>query len=93
MQAFFPVLLTSVCGGAVCLPVKLVSLDQDTRSSKKNLLQDLIFADQDCRDLVLGELRVTGLEVTKHQFRQRQPSAGNGNGQEVPFPKSAAMAQ
>lgn len=93
IEAFFPVLLTSVCGGAVCLLVRLVSLDLDTRSSKNNLLQDLITADRDRRDLVLGELRGTGLGASTRQMRQRQPLGRDAHGLDVPFPESAAMVR
>jgi hypothetical protein len=55
-EAFFPVALTSVLGGTICLMGEAISTHTFVAQLKADLLQDLASADQDRRDLVLAGL-------------------------------------
>ena len=54
--AFFPVALTSMLGGAVCLAGKSMSTHMAVGQLTAELVQDLVSADKDRRDLVLAQL-------------------------------------
>ena len=55
-EAFLPVALTSVLGGAICLLGKGLCSQLVVGQLTAELLQDLVSADRDRRDLVLAEL-------------------------------------
>lgn len=55
-EAFFPVALVSLFGGAVCLAGKCLSTHMAVGQLTAELLQDLVSADKDRRDLVLAQL-------------------------------------
>jgi hypothetical protein len=56
-EAFFPVALMSILGGTILLVGKSVSTQMFVGKLTVGLVQDLMFADKDRRDLVLGELK------------------------------------
>lgn len=56
LEAFFPVALTSVLGGVICLVGKCMSTHLFVGQLTAELVQDLVFADKDRRDLVLAGL-------------------------------------
>lgn len=49
-DAFFPVMLTSVIGAAICLMAKAVTTNMAVGQMTAELVQDLVFADKDRRD-------------------------------------------
>jgi hypothetical protein len=55
-EAFFPAALTSVLGGTICLMGKSMSPHLSVGRLTAELIQDLVYADKDRRDLVLAEL-------------------------------------
>jgi hypothetical protein len=55
-EAFFPVALTSLLGGVICFMGQSVSTDLCVGQLTAELVQDLVFADKDRRDLVLAGL-------------------------------------
>jgi len=55
-EAFFPVALTSILGGAICLTTKKASENRFVSHLAAGLLHDLVRADQERRDLVLSNL-------------------------------------
>jgi hypothetical protein len=57
-EAFFPVALMSILGGTILLVGKSVSTQVFVEKLTAELVHDLVLADQDRRDLVLGELKV-----------------------------------
>lgn len=55
-EAFFPVTLASVFGGMICLVGKSTCTQMAVGQLTAELVQDLVTADNDRRDLVLAEL-------------------------------------
>jgi hypothetical protein len=55
-EAFFPVALCSIVGGAILLVSRSVTARMFVGKLTAELVQDLVFADKDRRDWVLGEL-------------------------------------
>jgi hypothetical protein len=55
-EAFFPVAIASVLGGAVCLAGKSMSTHMAVGQLTAVLVQDLVSAEKDRRDLVLAQL-------------------------------------
>jgi hypothetical protein len=55
-KVFFPVAVTSVLGGVICLIYKSVTTHMVVRQLTAELVNDLVFADTDRRELVLSEL-------------------------------------
>ena len=70
-EAFLPVALTSVLGGAICLLGKDLSTRMEVGQLTAELLQDLASADKDRRDLVLAELN----EAEAERFLAELPRA------------------
>jgi hypothetical protein len=56
-EAFFPVALISVLGAGICLASKAVSTHIFVGQLTAELVQDLVSADKERRDLVLGQLQ------------------------------------
>lgn len=78
-EAFFPVALTSVLGGMICLMGKSMSTHMVVGQLTAELVQDLVSADEDRRDLVLAELNEAGaywflaeLPRAEAELRRRQ---------------------
>lgn len=63
-EAFFPVMLTSAAGAMICLMFKSVSTCLVTAQLKTELVQDLVSAQPDHRELVLTEFEAE----TRNQF-------------------------
>jgi hypothetical protein len=55
-EAFFPAALTSGLGAPICLMGKSMSPRKSVGQLTAELMQDLVFAEKDRRDLVLAEL-------------------------------------
>ena len=55
-EAFLPVALISVLGGAACFVGKSISTQMAVGQLTAELVQDLVCADRDQRDLVLAHL-------------------------------------
>ena len=55
-EAFFPVALTSILGGTILLMGQSLCTQMFVGQVTAELVQDLVFADKDRRDLVLGRL-------------------------------------
>src|ERR1019366_9986996 len=70
-DAFFPVALTSVFGGMICLMGKSMSTHMVVGQLTAELVQDLVSADEDRRDLVLAELN----EAEAYWFLAELPRA------------------
>ena len=62
-EVFFPAALTSLLGGMICLMGQSTSTDLSVGRLTAELVQDLVFADKDRRDLVL-----TGLNVAERNW-------------------------
>jgi hypothetical protein len=85
-EAFFPVALTSIIGGAILLAGKSVSTHMFVGKLTAELVQDLVFADKDRRDMVLGELKpaeakwfLAELPRAKAELRRKQErNTGDG---------------
>jgi hypothetical protein len=70
-EVFFPVALTSVLGGTICLVGKSMSTHMFVGQLTAELVQDLVCADKDRRDLVLSELN----EAERNWFLAELPRA------------------
>jgi hypothetical protein len=55
-EAFVPAALTSLLGGTICFMSKSMSPHLSVGQLTATLMQDLVYADTDRRDLVLAEL-------------------------------------
>ena len=55
-EAFLPVALTSVLGATICLIAECISMHIFVSQITAGLVQDLVTADENRRDLVLAEL-------------------------------------
>src|ERR1017187_61969 len=78
-DAFFPVALTAVFGGMICLMGKSMSTHMVVGQLTAELVEDLVSADKDRRDLVLAELNeaeanwfLAELPRAKAELRRRQ---------------------
>ena len=78
-DAFFPVALTSLLGGMICLMARSMSTQMAVGELTAELVQDLVFADKDRRDLVLAGLNaaernwfLAELPRAKAELRRRQ---------------------
>ena len=85
--AFFPVLLTSILCGVVCLTANLASRHSAVGTLRADVIRDLISADQDRRDLVLAEInedernRILGaIRLGKAELRRRRRQSHSGSG-------------
>lgn len=58
-EAFFPVALTSLLGGGICLMGESLSAHMFVGQLTAELVQDLVLADEERRDLVLANLSAT----------------------------------
>ena len=70
-EAFFPVALTSILGGAVLLVSKSLCTHMAVGQLTAELVQDLVCADQDRRDTVLAQLK----EPERNWFLAELPRA------------------
>jgi hypothetical protein len=70
-EAFFPVAMTSVLGGTICLMGKSMSAYMFVGQLTAELVQDLVCADKETRDLVLAELN----EAERDWFLAELPRA------------------
>jgi hypothetical protein len=78
-DAFFPVALTSLLGGMICLMGQSMSTQMVVGELTAELVEDLVFADKDRRDLVLARLSeaernwfLAELPRAKAELRRRQ---------------------
>ena len=58
-EVFFPVALTSLLGGGICLMGQSLSTHMFVGELTAELVQDLVLADEERRDLVLANLSAT----------------------------------
>ena len=70
-EVFFPAALTSLLGCTICLMAKNVSSDVSVGQLTATLMQDLVNADKERRDLVLAELN----EAERNWFLAELPRA------------------
>jgi hypothetical protein len=78
-EAFFPVALMSFLGGGICLIGERLSSHMFVGQRTAELVQDLVFADKERRDLVLANLSpierdwfVAELPRARTELRRRQ---------------------